>query len=248
MLKFIIICTKAIVIAIVALLFSSCKSSDNYGNSERIDGNKIVKTEDRTPPKAFTKIEVSRGLSVTVEQASESSVVVEADENLLPHILIKEENGTLKVTSDRDMYNFKTRNIKIKVAQIESLSSDSGCSVKSVNTLKGTSLKLHSDSGSTLEVSAEYDSIDADCDSGSTLKVAGKSLKLKAHSDSGSSLNARNLLSNDVVATSDSGSSLSVHALQSIKASADSGASIRFSGDPKQVSKSEDSGGSVNKE
>lgn len=245
MIKLIIICTKVIVIALVALLFASCNQKINFGNG--IDGNGIVKKENRTPSENFTKIETSRDLAVTVEQSNSIFVQVEADENLMKHIITKVENGTLIVTTDKDMNDYSSRKITIKMPIISSISTDSGSTLTTVNTIKGSSLNLHSDSGSELIAKAEYDIITADCDSGSSLKLAGKSLKLKVHSDSGSALKAKNLLSNDVIATSDSGSSITVQPLVSLDASADSGASIDYAGTPKRIKKTENSGGSVNK-
>ena len=245
MIKLIIICTKAIIIALMALLFTSCNQKFHFGNG--IDGNGIVKTENRATTATFTKIESSRGLDVIIEQSIESSIQVMADENLLKHIITKVENGTLIVTTDRDMDDYSARKITIKMPIIESLSTDSGSTITTINTIKGINLKLHSDSGSELTAKAEYESISADCDSGSSQKLAGKSLKLNAHSDSGSDLDAKNLLSNDVIATSDSGSSISVQPLVSLDANADSGASIDYIGEPKKVKKTEDSGGSVSK-
>ena len=245
MIKLVILWTKVIVLALIALLFSSCKYNVELGNG--IDGNGNVKTENRTPAEKFTKIDNSRGLALTVEQSSAISVSVEADENLLKHIIIKVENGTLVVTTDEDMDDYTTRKVTVKMPVIEKLSVDSGASIATVNTLTGAALKLHSDSGSELIVKAEYDAIDADCSSGSLQKLSGKSLKLTLQADSGSNLEAKKLLSNAVIATSSSGSSVSVHPLVSLNANASSGASIDYVNEPKTIKKDESSGGSINK-
>ena len=245
MIKLIIICAKAIVIAVAALLFASCNQNINFGNG--IDGNGNVKKEVRTPNEKFTKVDGSRGLEITVEQSKQFLVEVEADENLQKHISITVENETLLVTTDRDINDNATKKITIKMPIILSLSTDSSASLTAINTIKGASLKLYSDSGSELTASAEYEAISANSDSGSSIKLSGKTLKLQASTDSGSSLDAANLLSNDINATADSGSSMVVQALVNLKAAADSGASIEYVGSPKTIRKTEDSGGSVQK-
>lgn len=243
MIKLIIICAKAIVITIAALLFASCNQNINFGNG--LDGNGNVKTENRTPTAKFNKIESSRGLEISIEQSNTLLVQVEADENLQKHIIIKVENETLIVTTDRDINDSATKKITIKMPIIVSLSADSGASINTKNTIKGTNLIVHADSGSELNANAEYETITADCDSGSTIKLSGKTLKLIANSDSGSDFNATTLLANDVKATADSGSSITVHPLVNLIANADSGASIDYKGNPKTIKKTEDSGGSV---
>lgn len=245
MIKLIIIFTKAVVIAIIALLFVSCNAKINFNDG--VDGNGTVKTQNRTVKQKFTKIESSEGLQVTVEQAEQVSIQIIADENLLKHIITKVENGTLIITTDTDMDDFTSRKVIVKMPSIEALSTDSGASLTVVNTIKGTNLKLHSDSGSELLATVEYDNINADCDSGSLQKVKGKALNLTVHADSGSNIDARNLLSNNVIASSDSGSSIKVQPLISLQANADSGATIAYVGTPKKIKKVEDSGGSVRK-
>ena len=84
MIKFIVFCTKFLIAAIVALLFTSCNQV-----FDGIKGNGNVQTEKRTITEKFTKISVSRGLEVIVEQGNEVAVEVEADQNLLSHITTK---------------------------------------------------------------------------------------------------------------------------------------------------------------
>ena len=79
MIKLIIFCTKAIVVAVVALLFSSCNGNFNLG----VKGNGNVKSETRNIAEKFTKVEANEGLNVTVEQSNTLEIVVEADENFL---------------------------------------------------------------------------------------------------------------------------------------------------------------------
>ena len=79
MIKLIILCTKAIVIAVVALIFTSCNLNLSFG----VQGNGNVKSEIRNVTEKFTKIEVNEGLNTTVEQSNTTEIILEADENLL---------------------------------------------------------------------------------------------------------------------------------------------------------------------
>jgi hypothetical protein len=65
MVKFAVLCTKAIIAVIAAVLFSSCHIKDiQIGNG--IDGNGKVTTQTRKVEHNFSKIDVSRGLNVTL--------------------------------------------------------------------------------------------------------------------------------------------------------------------------------------
>ena len=247
MVKLIIFCTKLLIAATVAILFASCDGNNFTG----IKGTGNVQTEKRTLTERFTKISVSRGIEVIVEQANSVEVEVESDQNLLSHITTKVENGTLVITSDVNIYSADVEIVRVKMPVIEALEATSGSNIKSSGTLKSTSaaatIRVKTTSGSEIDATLEMDAIDAESTSGSTITLSGKTLKFSASSTSGSELNAENLLANQVIAEATSGSSLDVHPLVSLNAKASSGASVDYDGAPKNISKEETSGGSVSK-
>lgn len=240
MIKFIVFCTKFLIAAIVALLFTSCNQV-----FDGIKGNGNVQTEKRTIIENFTKISVSRGLEVIVEQGNEVAVEVEADQNLLSHITTKVENGTLIVTSDENIYSAESEIVRVKMPTIEGLETTSGSNISSKNVLKGLSLKAKSSSGSEITINVEFDEISSEATSGSTITILGKALKYNTASSSGSDIDAKDLLVNEVIPQSTSGSSTDVHPIVSLNAKASSGASIDYVGTPKTIVKEETSGGSV---
>jgi len=140
MIKFIIYCTKAIVIALIALLFSSCGNGMNFNGG--INGTGNVQTEVRAIAASFTKIEVSRGIEVLVEQGSDVLVEVEADSNLLQHITTKVVNGTLIITSDENINTAESEKVHVQMPTIEGLDATSGAIITSVSVLKGTAIAV----------------------------------------------------------------------------------------------------------
>jgi hypothetical protein len=241
MVKVIIFCTKIIIVAALALLFTSCGTGIFNG----IKGTGNVQKEMRTISEKFTKISVSRGIEVIVEQGNDVFVEVEADQNLLQHITTKVESGTLLVSSDENIYSADAETVHIKIPVIDALDTTSGSTIKSKSTLKGTNISVKSSSGSEIELALEYDTISCESTSGSSINLSGKALKSILETSSGSTISAAELLANDVIAQAASGSTIEVHPLVSLKAKASSGASINYDSNPKTVSKEENSGGSV---
>jgi hypothetical protein len=247
MVKFIVFCTKLIAAIIAAALFSSCHIKDiDFGPG--IDGNGNVTTQKRNVEGNFTKVDVSRGLIVTLEQADTYFVEVEADDNLLEHITTKVENGTLFISADENIDEATAKNIRVKLPSLTALESTSGSSVSTKNTFRGSDIDVKTSSGSEADLNLEYDAIKCESTSGSSIDIKGKALQLTTHSSSGSTIDAQGLLVNDVVSESSSGSSTNVHPLVSINAKASSGSSIDYDSSPKTVIKEESSGGSVSKE
>lgn len=245
MIKFVLFCTKVILIAIIALFVTSCKYDIDLGNGINGSGN-IIK-EKRTLTETFTKIEVNRGIEVIVEQANETEIEVEADDNIIKHITTKVENNVLVITTDESINSSDSQTVRVKMPTITSIESTSGSNIKSKNTLRGTQLKVDSNSGSEIELQLEYDAVTAESTSGSEISLTGKALKLDTSSSSGSEINADNLISNTIVCDASSGSSTSVHPLLSLKAKASSGSSINYKGNPKTVNEEESSGGDISK-
>lgn len=245
MIKIIAICTKVVVSILTALLLTSCKYDINLGDG--IDGNGNVKTETRTISDKFDKINSNRGIEVIVEQDSVAEVKVEADENLLKHITTKVENGTLIVSSDENIDSAEKMIVHVKTSKINELEATSGSSISTKSTIKGTSIQIKTSSGSGIKAVVEYDKVITESTSGSNITVSGKALNVTTASSSGSTTDAGDLMANEVVSESTSGSSTEVHALVKIKASASSGSSIDYNGNPKEVQKEETSGGSVSK-
>jgi hypothetical protein len=240
MIKFIVFFTKVLVVAIVALIFTSCNQV-----FEGIKGNGNVQTEQRKISELFTKISVNRGIEVIVEQGDMIKVEVEADENLLKHITTKVENGTLVVSSDENIYSAEKEVVRVILPLIEGLEATSGSNLSSTSVLKGSKIVVKSSSGSEIDLHAEFDTISSESTSGSSISLSGKALKFTSASSSGSEINAKNLFANEVISQATSGSSTDVHPLVSLNGKASSGSSIEYDGTPKTIVKEETSGGSV---
>lgn len=246
MIKYTVISTKIFAAIFASLLLSACNANINLGDG--IDGNGNVTTQTRNVENNFSKVDVSRGLNVTIEQATTYFVEVEADENLQDHITTRVENGTLFITTDENIDEAKAKNIRVKLPTLTAVESTSGSSVSTNGIVKGTDISIETTSGSETKLSLEFDNISCEASSGSSLTINGKALRLKTDSSSGSTIEANGLLANDVESEATSGSSTRVHPLVSLKGKASSGSSIDYNSTPKTVVKEESSGGSVSKE
>lgn len=251
MLKIIMHFAKIIVTAFIVLVFGSCRSNSDsgyYENNSEIKGSGTIVTETRNIDQDFQKIEASRGVEVIIEQTDQKSVIVDADDNLMVHIITKVENGTLVIRTDNNYVSKKAPKITIKMPVINSVSSSSGSSISSANVLKSTNFNADSSSGSSINVNIESDNIELSSSSGSKLIARGKALKLKTDSSSGSKINAGDLLANEVKSDVSSGANTVITPIVSLDADASSGGTIRYTKTPKSITKDESSGGSVSEQ
>ena len=232
----------------------------------RIEGNNNVVIQKRELID-FTKVKVSNGIELIIQQDDSISLIVEADENLHENIITEVIDGTLKIWSKKNIWRATSKKVHLTLNTLEALTASSGSSVVSKNTIKAEDFEVSSSSGANLNMKLETNRlvsssssgsklgmeilathVESSSSSGSNSKIIGETITHKANASSGSSLNAFGLKAKDVNARVSSGASVRVYVTESINASASSGGSIRYQGNPTQVSKETSSGGGVSSE
>lgn len=246
MIKVVIHLTKVVIAAVVAILFTSCNM--NIGSLKKVEGSGNVVTKNRNITTEFTSIKASNGLEIILEQGSNTEVKVEADDNLQEHIKTEITDGELKIYSDVNIRNAKSKKIFVRLAKLNSLETSSGAAVSSANILENTSMDFSSSSGSEIDVKVNAATVSCKSSSGSEIRISGKADKLETESSSGSTIEAQDLIVKNAVADSSSGSSINLNVSETLTAEASSGSSVSYESEPKTLNKKVSSGGSVSVE
>lgn len=246
MIKVVIHLTKVVIAAVVAVLFTSCNM--NFGSMKKVDGNGNVVTKTRNISTDFNSVKASNGLEVVLEQSTNPSIKVEADDNLQEHIKTEIIDGQLKIYSDVNIHNAESKKVYVQIVKLNALETSSGASVTSKNVIENSTMTFSSSSGSEINVTVNASTVNCKSSSGSELKIKGKADKLTTESSSGSEIDASDLNVKTALADSSSGSSISLDVSESLTAEASSGSSISYDSDPKNITKKVSSGGSVSKE
>ncbi len=228
-------------ISAVLFLFISTTSCMFDG----VKGNGDVITKNRKISNDFTRIKVSRGLEVYITKSSSVSLVVEADENL--HDLIKTEikNGTLIITSEKNIWQARSKKIHLSVENLNEILVSSGAEVYSENTLSYDDMKVSVSSGSEAKLHLNVNNLICKSSSGADIKLTGKTIDFDVSASSGSDILAYNLETENCTANASSGSDIKIYVTGTFVGTATSGADIRYKGNPKVVQKNSSSGGSI---
>ncbi len=246
MVKVIILLTKFIITAAIALLLNSCNIKTDFGNGEK--GNGKITTEVRNIKENFSSIDVSSGIEVILEQSSDKFVSVEAESNLQKLIDTKVENGVLMIEPNEEINATKTIKVTIRMPKIEGLDASSGSAIKGIGTFKGDAISIDASSAAEVNVNLKYDDITLDSSSGSSINAKGIALKLETSASSGAEIEANELLVNEVIADVSSGANIKIHPIVNLNGNASSGGNITYDIEPKSISKDESSGGNVGRE
>ena len=218
----------------------------------------------------FTGVSVSSGIKVNFTQGNNQSVIVDTDQNLQQYVTTEVENGILviavKYKENRNL-NFKKLLVTIEAPRLSSVKVSSGSLFTTLNTIKENDFDSKISSGANLNADLNIaNSVKVDISSGSSARIASTSRTLQFEGSSGSmatlegtadkiyldlssaaACNAQNLIAKNVIADASSGANIKVHATETLTATASSGASIRYKGDPEilQGAKKSSSGGTV---
>lgn len=209
-------------------------------------GNMVTRVEDVS---SFDKISVSGAFYVEVVPGSaEQRVQVTADDNIMEDVLVRVEDGELRIKMRSGTnYNDVYPKVIINIASLDKISTSASAKVQVKNTLKSSGkIQLETSSAGTIIADVDAPSIDADASSGSTLELSGRTQSYTAQCSSGSIINSASLLSENTDVQASSGASAKVHASVTLKAAASSGADVDYKGGG-SVSSKASSGGSISK-
>ena len=237
---------RIIITSIVSILMLSCNFSMHIG--EGIDGNGNVVNTDRDISDTFNSIKVSQGLELFITQSKDLGLNVEADENLQEVIKTEVENGVLKIYTTDNIRRASSKKVMLSFDDITSIKATSGSSVKTTNTIEIDELEVNSTSGSNLNLDIKTTTLSCKSTSGSHISLSGETQNLTVKATSGSHIKASDLISQTSNVKATSGAHIKVNTLKQLTANATSGANIRYSGNPKKISKSDSSSGSVSQQ
>lgn len=230
---------KSIVIIFFSIvLLASCRYKTGSGN---------IISETRTV-KNFNGITVGGDFEVEVKIGPVTSVVVEADDNIMEYISTKTNGSTLKINTE-DLHNYSDVHMKVLITtpslQNIKASASAKIIVEDVLTNSGR-LAFKASSAASIQANIDAPEADADASSGASVSISGKTRQYTAEASSGAEIRSADLLSENTTIKASSGASANVHASVSLNASASSGASVTYKGGA-TVNRSESSGGSVTK-
>ncbi|WP_117879256.1 head GIN domain-containing protein [Aureibaculum luteum] len=223
---------------IVLFLTTSCML-------DGVKGNRNVITQERTITSDFDAISVSNGIEVRLTMSDETSLSVEADENLHDLIITEVEDGVLRIYSEKNIWSAKSKKVYLTATDIIKIKATSGANVYSENTISADEFDVRTSSGADVKLMLDVSDLICNTSSGSGASLKGATGSFSANASSGSNIRANDLIAKTCNADVSSGANVSVTVTESIDANASSGGGIRYSGNPENVQKNSSSGGSI---
>lgn len=169
-LKDLTIASLAALVAIALLCNQSCAQ----GN-KKIKGNGNIRSETRGTGD-FSRIDCPGSFHIFISQGNNTAVKVEADENLLPHIVTRVKGNTLTIkTENRVSLNpSKPINVFVTVKQLEALHLSGSSIVTTQNTLYCPQLSVAVSGMARLDLRVDGQSLGTDISGTGKIHLQGK--------------------------------------------------------------------------
>jgi len=229
---------KLSLVLFLLIITTSCMFDGVRGDGDVVSKSRKISDD-------FVRINASRGLDVYITKSKKISLEVEADENLHELIETEVKNGTLYITTTKNIYSASAKKIHLSVNHINAIHVNSGAEVYSENTFSTDKLVVNASSGAHARLDLKVDELTCESSSGSEIRVAGETNYLSVSSSSGSDIDAYELKAKTCKADASSGSDIHVYVTESFEGNASSGADIQYKGNPEEVNERDNSGGNV---
>lgn len=151
-------------------LVTSCISSQSFvpvkGHGNSIDKSFTVSD--------FHGIEVSNGFDVTLVQGDVEALTLSAQENLFEYIIVKVDQGILKIYSDENMMATQPLKARITFKSIDNLRVSGGGDVVGETTIDVTSLDIQISGGGDFTSNINTGELDCRISGGGDAKINGR--------------------------------------------------------------------------
>lgn len=153
------------------------ENMQNLPNRITGSGNIISKTIPAI--ESYDAIKASRGIHVVMNESEGEKIVINADDNIMPYVVVRKEGNSLRIGIDENIKSIN--NVKVQVVlpknqNINELQVASAASIKINPTIKGRSLSLDAASAGNINIAkADVDFFDADASSAAKISGTVKS-------------------------------------------------------------------------
>ncbi len=210
-------------------------------------GNLVLKAQSTQVRdiKPFTKLEVSGAANVQFTQSDSTSIKVVANQSEINNVYTQVENGVLIIKGKGSFKN--GYEIYVTGKHLNQITTNGASKVTVTNILEADTLSIDATGASDVIASVKTKVTDITVSGASGVILDGSTETLQGTVSGASALKAYKLISNVTNITASGASNAKIYATQKINANATGASSIKFKGDPKEVSAEASSSSSIAK-
>lgn len=193
----------------------------------------------------FTSISVSEGIEVNLIKGSSYQAKITANNIDMEDILTEVSGGNLKVHLDGNNHNNVNVSIDVTFVSLVSVKASSAADVNSNSVIEADEFKIKASSAADVNLKLKVKSLDVEASSAADVEVSGFANSQTVDISSASDYKAFDLKSKTGNISASSAADAKVNVSENLDASASSGGSVKYKGNPEKLREHSSSGGDV---
>jgi hypothetical protein len=185
----------------------------------------------------FSGIQINGALTATIRQGSETSVVVETDEDLQGKIITEVERGVLKIHRDKkfNWKDFNNKKVKIWIVcpELTSLEVHGASEVKGESAFVANEFKLTVSGASNVTLGLSTKELRAQASGASSIRLIGRADRQQINLSGASSFQGYDLESKHTEVKASGASSAKVQVSEELEAQVSGASGLRYKGSPR---------------
>lgn len=238
-----------IVSALSILLLFSVTACQFLGGGERVNGNGVLKAENRNLT-GFKGVSAAGGMDVVLIPGSQHSVRIEADENLLPHIVTELDGDVLEIEPQKG-YNLRPdagMRIYVTAPVFNTIEVSGSGNVTSQGRIRAEN-KLETDiSGSgSMKLDVDAPEVDMEITGSGSVTLSGNTRRLRSEITGSGELYAFDLMSEQAEVEIAGSGDAQVFASKQLGISISGAGNVDYKGNPPVINQNVAGSGTVRK-
>lgn len=195
----------------------------------------------------FNAIESSRGLRVILTKGENTSIKVEADDNILPYIKTEIRNNTLRVYLDKEVQVRASKNMDIYVTmpKLTALKGTTSASIESDSPWEVEEVTLTASTSASIRLILQARNIEVKASTSSSIYLKGEVVNFQGNFTTSSDLEAKDLEISNADMTLTTASDAIINVSEELSYTVSTAASLVYMGSPRILRASCSTGASV---
>lgn len=220
--------TKSLLLSIAFIALSILAYS---GPAKRIKGSGHVIKETRTLG-SFNSIDVGGAFEIELVKSDEEKIVIEADDNIMPHIRTRVSGNELDIENTEDINNPTELKLTIYYKSLSELDISGAAELFSSDVLEADNLELDFSGASEVTLKLNVGSLEGDFSGASKVELEGSVRSAELDLSGATVVRAFGLEINDLELEASGAAVVKVLVLENLSISASGASSVKYKGSP----------------
>jgi hypothetical protein len=212
-----------------------------------VHGSGHSSTETRTVTEAFTKLEISGGYKVILKQDSTNKITITADDNILKYIKTKNDDGTLKIFTHKNICDGGDMTVTIGVKNLDEIRASGATELSADGKLVCKDIAFHLSGMSKIDLDLNAANVSVESSGTGELNLRGQASTNHVETSGMIQLHAFDFVVSDYEITTSGASHCEVNVLHSLHVSTSGASEIKYKGTPTDVTNDKSGASSLDK-